>query len=152
MFDPEYASITTSTWGLISTIKSRVEFIYGNMVKSLVRVESRSSSPSMLIGMSFSALICDGMIDDEKKTYAGMRPVSRSIYDIKGRPDADLWMNACDKEVTKLLEMGTFEIVNTEDIPAGNKRSTTRRGVIWGHLCPYIQVQLRPHHVSSDSK
>ncbi len=45
----------------------------------------------------------------------------RSIYDIKGRPDADLWMSACDKEITKLLEMGTFEIVNTEDIPAGNK-------------------------------
>jgi hypothetical protein len=68
MFDPEYASITTSTWGLISTIKSRVEFIYGNMGKSLVRVESRSSSPSMLIGMAFSVLICDGMLDDEKKT------------------------------------------------------------------------------------
>jgi hypothetical protein len=75
----------------------------------------------MLIGMAFSALICDGMLDDENKPYAGVRPVPRSIYDIKGRPDADLWMNACDKEVTKLLEMGTFEIVNTEDIPAGHK-------------------------------
>jgi hypothetical protein len=33
--------------------------------------------------------------------------VPRSIYDIKGRPDAYLWMSACDKEITKLLEMGT---------------------------------------------
>ena len=121
MFDPEYASIAASAWGLISSIKSRADFIYGNLGKSLLRVESRSCSPSMLIGMAFSAMICDGMLDDEKKPYAGVRPVPRSIYDIKGRPDADLWMNACDKEVTKLLEMGTFEIVNTEDIPAGHK-------------------------------
>ena len=121
MFDPEYASIAASAWGLISSIKSRADFIYSNMGKNLSRVESRICSPSMLVGMTFSALICDGLLDDEKKTYAGVRPVPRSIYDIRGRPDADLWMNACDKEVTKLLEMGTFEIVNTEDIPAGNK-------------------------------
>ena len=120
MFDPEYASIAASAWGLISSMKSRADFIYGNMGKNLSRVESRICSPSMLIGMTFSALICDGLLDDEKKTYAGVRPVPRSIYDIRCRPDADLWMNACDREVTKLLEMGTFEIVNTEDIPAGN--------------------------------
>jgi hypothetical protein len=78
MFDPEYVSIFTSTWGLISTIKSRVEFIYGNLGKSVVTVESRSICPSMLIGMAFSALICDGMLDDEKKTYAGVRTVPRS--------------------------------------------------------------------------
>ncbi len=66
-------------------------------------------------------MICDGTFDDERKSYAGIRPVPKSIYDIKGRSDADLWMSACDKEVTKLLEMGTFEIVNTEDIPAGHK-------------------------------
>ena len=56
----------------------------------------------MLIGMAFLALICDGMLDDEMKTYAGVRPVPRSIYDIRGRSDADLWMNACDKEVEDL--------------------------------------------------
>ena len=39
---------------------------------------------------------------DVKKTYAGVRPVPRSIYDIRGRLDADLWMNACDKEVEDL--------------------------------------------------
>ena len=87
--------MATSAWGLISSIKSRADFIYGNLGKSLARVESRSCSPSMLIGMTFSVLICDGMLDDEKKTYTGVRPVPRSIYDIKGRPDADLWMNAC---------------------------------------------------------
>ncbi len=69
----------------ISSIKSRADFIYGNLGKSLLRVESRSCSPSMLIGMAFSAMICDGMLDDEKKPYAGVRPVPRSIYDIKGR-------------------------------------------------------------------
>jgi hypothetical protein len=39
-------------------------FIYGNLDKSLVTVESRSISPSMLIGMAFSALICDGMQEE----------------------------------------------------------------------------------------
>jgi hypothetical protein len=109
-------------------LKASADFFYGNMGKNLSRVESRLCSPTILIGMAFSVLICDGMLDDEKKTYAGMRPVPRSIYDIRGRPDADLWMNACDKEVTKLLEMGTFEIVNTEDIPTGNR-------VMDGHVC-----------------
>ena len=110
LFDPEYASIAATAWGLISSIKSRADFIYGNMGKSLLRVESRSCSPSMLIDMDFSALICDGKLDDEKKTYAGVRPVPRSIYDIRGSPDADLWMNACYKEVNKLFEMGPLRL------------------------------------------
>jgi len=38
------------------------------------------------------------------------RPVPRSYYDIKGRPDEHLWMEACDKEIKKLSEMGTFSI------------------------------------------
>jgi hypothetical protein len=62
MFDPEYASIVASAWGLISSIKSRADFIYGNLGKSLLRVESRSCSPSMLIGMTFSTMICDGSL------------------------------------------------------------------------------------------
>ena len=66
-------------------------------------------------------MICNGAFDDEKKSYADIKPMSRSIYDIKARPDADLWMSVCGKEVTKILEMGIFEIVNTEDIPAGHK-------------------------------
>ena len=92
----------------------------GNL-RLLNRCLSGVCSPSLVIGMAFTALICDGAFDDQKKSYAGFRPVPRSIYDIKGRPDADLWMSVCDKEVSKLLEMGTFEIVNTEDIPAGHK-------------------------------
>ena len=40
----------------------------------------------------------------------------RRIYDIIGRPVADLWMKPYDKEVAKLLEMLTFEIVNTYNI------------------------------------
>ena len=78
-------------------------------------------SLSMIVGMTFSVMICDGVFDDEKRTYVGMRTVTRSIYDIRDRSDTDQWMSSCDKEVTNLMEMGTFEIVNTEDIHVGHK-------------------------------
>ena len=45
----------------------------------------------------------------------------RSYYDIKGRPDEHIWMEACDKEIKKLFEMGTFSIVDETDIPPGHK-------------------------------
>ena len=121
MFDPDHENVAGTAWAMVSSISKKASYLYANWGKRLQRIESRVSSPSLIIGMAFSAMICDGAFDDESKSYAGIRPVPRSIYDIKGRPDADLWMSACDKEVDKLLEMGTFEIVNTEDIPAGHK-------------------------------
>ena len=45
----------------------------------------------------------------------------RSYYDIKGRPDEDAWYGAADKELTKLFDMGTFEIAETSSVPKGTK-------------------------------
>jgi hypothetical protein len=56
--------------------------------------------------MAFSVLICDGILDDEKKPYSGVRPVTRRIYDIKDRPDVDLWMND-GMSVKAMLASGT---------------------------------------------
>ena len=70
-----------------------------------------------MIGMIWTAMACD----EHDQQLAGMRPVPRSYYDIKGRPDEHLWMEACDKEIKKLFEMGTFSIVDESDIPPGNK-------------------------------
>jgi len=39
-----------------------------------------------------------------------MRPVPRSYYDIKGKPDEHLWMEACDKEI-KILAHSSNEIL-----------------------------------------
>ena len=59
--------------------------------------------------------------DEHDQQLAGMHSVPRSYYDIKGRPDEHLWMEACDKEIKKLFEMGTFSIVDETDIPPGHK-------------------------------
>jgi len=48
--------------------------------------------------------------DEHGQQVAGLRPVPRSYYDIKRRPDEHLWAEACDKKVKKLFEMGTFSI------------------------------------------
>ena len=57
-----------------------------------------------MIGMIWTAMACD----EHDQQLAGMRPVPCSYYDIKGRPDKHLRMEACDKEIKKLFEMGTF--------------------------------------------
>ena len=48
----------------------------------------------------------------QTQQLAGMWPVPRRYYDIKGRPDEHLWVKASDKEIKKLFEMGTFSIVD----------------------------------------
>ena len=39
----------------------------------------------------------------------------------RGRPDEHLWVEAWDKEIKKLFEMGTFPNVDENDIPLGHK-------------------------------
>jgi len=50
--------------------------------------------------------------DEHGQQFAGLRPVPRSYYDIKGRPDEHLRAEACDKEIKKLFDMGAFSIVD----------------------------------------
>jgi len=49
-----------------------------------------------------------------------MHPVPRSYYDIKCKPGEHLWVEACDKGIKKLFEMGIFFIVDKDDIPPGH--------------------------------
>ena len=70
-----------------------------------------------MMGMIWTAIACD----EHGQQLAGMRPVSRSYCDIRGRPDEHLWVEACNKEIKKLFEMGTFSIVDENDIPPGHK-------------------------------
>jgi len=81
------------------------------------RQESSNTIGAAMIGMIWTAMACD----EHGRQLAGMRPVPRSYYAIKGRPDEHLWMEACDKEIKKLFEMGTFSIVDEGDISPGHK-------------------------------
>jgi len=82
----------------------------------------RRHESSNTIGAAMISMICTAIACDEYGLQlAGMRPVPRSYYDIKCRPDKHLWMEACDKEIKKLFEMGTFSIVDESDIPPGHK-------------------------------
>jgi len=81
------------------------------------RHESFITTGAAMMGMIWTAIACD----EHGQQLAGMRPVPRSYYDIKGRPDEHLWVEACDKEIKKLFEIGTFSIVDENDIPPGHK-------------------------------
>jgi len=81
------------------------------------RQESSNTMGAAMIDMIWTAMACD----EHGQQFAGKCPVPRSYYDIKGRPDEHLWAEACDKEITKLFDMGTFSIVDENDIPPGHK-------------------------------
>jgi len=79
------------------------------------RQESSNTTGTAMIGMIWTSMACD----EQGQQLAGMRPVPRSYYDIKGRHDEHLWMEACDKEIKKLFEMDAFSIVDESEIPPG---------------------------------
>jgi len=80
------------------------------------RQESSNTMGAAMIGMIWTSMACD----EHGQQFVGLRPVSRSCYDIKGRPDEHLWAEARDKEVKKLFDMGTFSTVHENDIPSGH--------------------------------
>jgi len=67
------------------------------------RQESSNTIDAAMIGMIWTAIACD----EHGQQLVEMRPVSRSYYHFKGRPDKHLWVEACDKEIN--------------DIPPGHK-------------------------------
>ena len=99
---------------LCSAVRSTAARMPGGKIR---RKESSNTMGAAMIGMIWTAMACD----EHGQQFAGMRPVPRSYYDIKGRPDEHLWAEACDKEIKKLFEMGTFSIVDENDIPPGHK-------------------------------
>ena len=85
-----------------------------------MRVESTETRECSEVGLAWAAAICE----ESGQDFAGYTSVPRSYYDIKGRPDEDAWYGATDKELTKLFDMGTFEIA---------KASCTKRYQDHGH-------------------
>jgi hypothetical protein len=83
MFDPDSENMSGSAWAMVSSMSKKASYLYDNRGKKLQRIESRVSSPSLIIGISYTTMISDGAFDDERKSYAGIRPVPRSIYDLK---------------------------------------------------------------------
>jgi len=81
------------------------------------RQESSNTMSAAMIGLIWTAMACD----EHGQQFSEMRPVPRIYYDIKGRPGEHLWAEACDKKITKLFDMGTFLIVDENDIPPGHK-------------------------------
>ena len=61
---------------------------------------------AVMIGMIWTAMSCV----EHDQQLAGMRPVSRSYYDIKGRPDEHLWMEARDKEIKNCLRWARSQL------------------------------------------
>jgi len=99
---------------LCSAMRSTAASMPGSKIR---RHESSDTMGAAMIGMIWTALACD----EHGQQFAGTRAIPRSYYDIKGRPDEQLWMEACDKEINKLFEMGTFSIIDDNDIPPGHK-------------------------------
>ena len=69
-----------------------------------------------MIGMIWTAMA----YDEHGQQFAEMRSAPRCYYDIKSRPDENLWVEAFDKEIRKLFKMGTFSIVDESEIPHGH--------------------------------
>ena len=60
-------------------------------VNKIRRMESSSTLEAAMIRMVWTAITCD---EYGQQLAAGVRPVPRRYYDIKGRPDQHVWMEA----------------------------------------------------------
>ena len=98
-------------------MKSVSEHIFSQSIK---RQERPQASSSACTAMEMALMACQ-QVDEGDGAYAGVLPAPRGFYDIAKRPDAEKWWKACDKEIKKCFDMGTWEIVDTKDIPEGCK-------------------------------
>jgi hypothetical protein len=115
MFDPQHRGIAGRTLAALARIGRSVapSLTHGK----LVRTESMETRECSEIGLAWAAAMCE----QNGQEFAGYASVPRSYYDIKGRPDEDAWYGAADKELTKLFDMGTFEITEASLVPIGTK-------------------------------
>ena len=115
MFLPDPGSMSMFAAGCKRAIGAIRGKLHG--ASRIARHESASTLEAAMIGMVCTAAACD----EFEQQHAGIRPTPRSFYDIKGRPDEKVWMQACDKEIKKLFDMGTFTIIDSSDMPSGSK-------------------------------
>ena len=114
MFDSNYQGMATRALAALRRMGGRLTKPAPQDSK-LKRMECKDTEECAQIGMAWAAAICE----ENAQEYAGVRSVPRSYYDIKGRPDANDWYAACDKELLKLFEMNTFAIVDASSVPDG---------------------------------
>ena len=111
MFGPAAldAGMAATAYATISRVHQTISKFARRTEDRLRLVESTATAQTALIAMVCTAMICD----EEQAPYAGLRPEPRHFYEISKRPDAARWYAACDTEITKLFDMGAFDIVDT---------------------------------------
>ena len=67
------------------------------------------------MALAMSAMMCEDAGDE----FAGVGPETKHYNAVFGRPDEVKCVAAMDKEEIKIFGMGTWEIVDTSDIPEG---------------------------------
>jgi len=81
---------------------------------NLKRKESAATGQCAAIATAMAVMTCE----QNGIEFAGTPIVApRHYHSVWGRPDEALWVEAMDKEVIKYFTMGTWQIVDTADIP-----------------------------------
>jgi len=143
MFDPKWKNVPTGMAHAALAFKNQlirsVNQTTGTSLKSTAsslgnfkRKESAATGQCAAIPTAMAVMTCaqNGI------EFAGTPIVApRHYHSVWGRPDEALWVEAMDKEVIKCFTMGTWQIVDTADIP-------TTRVQCHGHML-FIQGQER---------
>ena len=77
------------------------------------RSEAQTTDECAAVASAMASMLCEA----EGIEFAGTPVAPRHYNAVFGRTDEALWVEAMDKEVMKCFDMGTWEIVDTADIP-----------------------------------
>jgi len=126
MFDPKWKSVPTGMAHaalafknqLIRSVNQTTGTLFRKSTKSspgnLKRKESAATGQCAAIATAMTVMTCE----QNGIEFAGTPIVApRHYHSVCGRPDEALWVEAIDKKVIKCFTMGTWQIVDTADIP-----------------------------------
>jgi len=77
------------------------------------RSEAQTTDECAAVASAMASMLCEA----QGIEFAGTPVAPRHYNAVFGRTDEALWVEAMDKEVMKCVDMGTWEIVDTADIP-----------------------------------
>jgi hypothetical protein len=77
------------------------------------RSEAQTTDECAAVASAMASMMCEAEVIE----FAGTPVAPRHYNAVFGRTDEALWVEAMDKEVMKCFDMGTWEIVDTADIP-----------------------------------
>jgi len=126
MFDPKWKSVPTGMAHaalafknqLIRSVNQTTGTLFRKSTASplgnLKRKESAATGQCAAIATAMAVMTCE----QNGIAFAGTPIVApRHYHLVWGRPDKALWVEAMDKEVIKYFTMGTWQIVDTANIP-----------------------------------